>query len=90
MYSQSNGWYAGLNSDPFETAWTGTHTYAVNAIVVPTVSNGHFYKATAITTGTSSGTQPTWPTTSGATVVDAGCHLDRAGFVLGWEAADAR
>jgi hypothetical protein len=83
MYSQSNGWYAGLNSDPYETAWTGTHTYAVNAIVVPTVSNGHFYKATAITTGTSSGTQPTWPTTSGGTVVDAGVTWTEQGLSSG-------
>jgi hypothetical protein len=48
-------------------AWTATTVYGV-ASVKPTVSNG-FYYGTA-SGGTSSGTEPVWPTSSGATVVD--------------------
>lgn len=48
-------------------AWAATTAYAVGAVVRPTVANGRWYVATVA--GTSSGTQPTWPT-NGSTVVD--------------------
>lgn len=50
------------------TAWTLSTAYALNTYRVPTASNGFVYKAT--TAGTSAGTEPTWPTTIGATVTD--------------------
>lgn len=48
--------------------WVATTVYALNVIREPITDNGLVYKATAA--GTSSGTQPTWPLTTGATVVD--------------------
>ena len=53
-------------------AWVASTTYAVNDVVRPTSRNGFVYQATAITTGTSAASQPTWPTTAGNTVVDGG------------------
>lgn len=50
------------------TDWAAVTTYALNAERVPTTRNGHYYKVT--TAGISGATEPTWPTTSGATVVD--------------------
>jgi hypothetical protein len=50
------------------SAWVVNTVYALNALVVPTVANGHYYKAT--TGGTShAATEPTWPT-NGTTVAD--------------------
>lgn len=64
-------------------AWAASTVYAVGAawyrdedgltypgatIRIPTVGNGHIYAAT--TGGTSGASEPTWPTTSGATVTD--------------------
>ena len=50
------------------SAWVTATTYAVGDYVVPTVANGHFYKATVA--GTSDATEPgTWPT-DGTTVTD--------------------
>lgn len=59
--------YANTNSKP---AWVASTAYAVNDLVMPTSANenGHYYKCT--TAGTSSSTEPTWPTASGATVAD--------------------
>lgn len=42
--------------------------------------NGHFYKVSAITTGISGTTEPTWPTGAGATVVDGGVTFQEAGL----------
>jgi hypothetical protein len=57
--------------------WQASTAYAVGAYVVPTTfgsltgSVGRVFKATAVSgTGTSAGSQPTWPTTAGGTVVD--------------------
>ena len=49
-------------------AWIASHTYIANAAVVPTVGNTFCYSANG--SGTSGASQPTWPTTLGATVVD--------------------
>jgi hypothetical protein len=48
--------------------WAASTAYTTGKRVKPTVSNNFFYEAT--TGGTSSGTQPTWPTVEGNTVVD--------------------
>lgn len=52
------------------TTWAATHAYTVGDVVKPTTRNGHLYQAK--TTGTSGGSQPTFPTTAGGTVVDSG------------------
>jgi hypothetical protein len=49
--------------------WAPNTAYAVGAVVQPSPANGHAYKA--ITAGTSSATQPSFPTGSGATVTDS-------------------
>jgi len=55
------------------TEWSGHVAYSTGTIIVPTSSpnrrNGHRYRASP--GGTSGGGQPTWPTGSGATVVDS-------------------
>lgn len=48
--------------------WTASVNYAVNSIVVPTASNGHYYKA--VQAGQSGAVQPTFPTGTGAQVAD--------------------
>lgn len=49
-------------------AWSSASPYTLGAIVIPTVANGRYYEAT--TAGTPGATEPTWPTTVGATVTD--------------------
>ena len=64
----------GYNLTP--NAWAATTLYATSqpkdwkakVVVRPTVQNGYWYEAT--TGGTSGGSEPTWPTTVGNTVVD--------------------
>jgi hypothetical protein len=51
------------------TTWAASTAYTAGANVMPTTKNGFYYTATA---GTSGATQPTWPTTDLATVVDGG------------------
>lgn len=48
--------------------WQSNTKYEVGDIVVPTTSNVHKYRVT--TAGTSGASEPTWPTGSGATVVN--------------------
>jgi hypothetical protein len=71
---------AGANIDMTQSVWIedasiwqASHDYSVDALARPTGpnANGHYYKAT-VDTGSSGGTEPTWPTGSGATVVDGG------------------
>ncbi len=50
------------------SAWAGSTAYSLGAKRIPTVDNGYYYTVT--TAGTSSGSQPTWPTTVDTTVVD--------------------
>lgn len=48
--------------------WATSTIYTVYQYRVPVVSNGRIYQVT--TAGTSGASEPTWPTTSGATVTD--------------------
>src|ERR1035441_9475378 len=67
------------NFVPAYPAWTATVNYAVNSIVVPTVSNGHYYKA--IQGGTSGGTQPTFVTGTGQRVLDGSVVWQESGLL---------
>jgi hypothetical protein len=60
-YTAANSWGAQWQA---ATAFGGAN----NQYVRPTVANGFIYRATGA--GTSGGSEPTWPTTIGATVVD--------------------
>jgi hypothetical protein len=46
--------------------------FVVGDIVQPTAYNGRLYKVTAVTTGITGASEPTWPTSNNGTVVDAG------------------
>lgn len=51
------------------SAWAATTAYSLGDIVIPLATeNGHRYRCT--TAGTSSGSEPTWPTTQRGTVAD--------------------
>jgi len=51
--------------------WAGTTAYSLNDRVEPTTPNGYVYECT--TAGTSSGSEPTWPTTGiGSSTVSDG------------------
>lgn len=49
-------------------AWVLTTAYGLGEAARPSTRNGYVYECT--TAGTSAGTEPTWPTTPGNTVVD--------------------
>lgn len=52
-------------------AWAATTVYAAGTFIVPDSPNGFYYKATSVSgSGTSGGSQPTFPTTVGMTVID--------------------
>jgi hypothetical protein len=59
--------------------WTASVSYAVNSIIVPTISNGHYYKA--IQGGTSGTIQPTFPTGTGAQIADGQVIWREAGLL---------
>ncbi|MFZ5896920.1 MAG: hypothetical protein ACOY0T_38035 [Myxococcota bacterium] len=50
-------------------AWATSGAFNVGDIVVPSSANGYWYRATVAGDGDTT-TEPTWPTTIGATVVD--------------------
>ena len=64
---------------PSYPVWTTAVAYAVNSIITPTVSNGHYYKA--VQAGTSGGVQPTFPTTTGGQVADGSVIWREAGLL---------
>jgi hypothetical protein len=59
--------YNGINRGASTDFWAPTTVFALNYEVSPTVPNGYTYRSSG---GTSSGSQPTWPTTVGQTVSD--------------------
>jgi prepilin-type N-terminal cleavage/methylation domain-containing protein len=56
--------------------WRSGATYAGNALVIPTNFNGHYYKSSGGTSGT---TEPTWPLNSAGTVTDNGITWTESG-----------
>jgi hypothetical protein len=57
--------------------WAANTAYALGAEIIPTSPNGHFY--TVSVAGTSSGSEPTWPTTSAATITSGTATFTEAG-----------
>lgn len=69
--------------------WEANEVYAVGDRVVPATRNGYVYKATAVTTGQSGSTAPTFLTTLAATFTDGGVTWtveDTAGWVPTYDA----
>lgn len=64
---------------PSYPVWTTAVSYAVNSIITPTISNGHYYKA--IQAGTSGGVQPTFPTGTGQQVADGSVIWRESGLL---------
>jgi hypothetical protein len=57
----------------YDSKWVANQAgYAVGARACPTTPNGFGYQVSAITTGTTSGSEPTWPVIINNTVVDGG------------------
>ena len=65
------------------SAWVLNTDYSAGDKVIPTIVNGYYYEVTT-DAGSSSGSEPTWPTTIGNTVVDGGitwtCTGEYGGF----------
>lgn len=54
----------------FTTAWAASAALGLGVQRIPTVANGYYY--TAIVSGTTAATEPSWPVVEGATIVDGG------------------
>jgi hypothetical protein len=57
--------------------WEATTAVSVGELKLPTVANGHYYRAT--TGGTTGGAQPIWPTEDEASVADGTVVWQEAG-----------
>ncbi|GMK47659.1 hypothetical protein PghCCS26_47890 [Paenibacillus glycanilyticus] len=71
-------------------SWSASTTYAVGDTVVPTSDNGSYY--TCVVAGTSNSTQPTFPTSAGATVLDGTVTWQQSGAAAlfkAWGVIDA-
>lgn len=70
---KSAGWSQAAGAMPARSTWAASTAYAnfrtgTPSVVLPTVLNGFVYAC--YVAGTSAGSEPTWPTTAGNTVVD--------------------
>jgi hypothetical protein len=74
VYTQSR--FLGVSYTKKPAQWVGSTAYTTGDYVVPTVSNGRRYYAS--TGGTTSGSEPTWPTS--ATVPDGSVTWTEAGY----------
>ena len=66
-------------TDITEDSWAATTVYAESDIIIPTTPNGHKYQIDTGDNGTTGATVPTFPTTSGGTVVDGTCTWTEIG-----------
>lgn len=72
--------YNRLNDINLRYKWLASMSYARDSVVVPTTTNGHYYKCT--TAGTSGATEPTtWPTTTGGTVTNGTATFREGGII---------
>ncbi len=69
----------GYGGDPASNsaAWQALHAYAAGARVIPTTSNGYYYKVSIA--GITGATEPAWPTTKNATVSNGAATFRCAG-----------
>lgn len=64
------------------SAWQASTAYAVGDYVIPSTPNTYWYKVFASgDEGTSDSSEPTWPTTAGATVTDGGVTWTCMGLI---------
>lgn len=70
------------NSQDIFPVWAASTLITLNEIRLPTIPNGHKYEATAITTGITGATEPTFPTTAGGTVIDGGVTWTEIGSTV--------
>jgi hypothetical protein len=61
--------------------WAKSTAYPLGIVVNPTAGNGHIYRCTVA--GNSAATEPTWPTTAGATVTDGSVTWKEFGAMSG-------
>lgn len=61
------------------SAWQAVHIYTNHEVVAPTSPNGYVYEMVSYNSGTSAGSEPTWPTTPGDTVSDNGMTWKNVG-----------
>lgn len=74
-------------ANSWAVAWAASTAYTLGRIVRPTTGNGFLYRSTGA--GSSAASEPTWPTTIGATVVDSGVTWTCVGrAILQFDAAD--
>jgi hypothetical protein len=72
-FGPKNGFYYRATNVDTTIAWTASTTKVVGNFVQPTIANGFKYEATAVTGAApvqTGSTEPTWPTTDGATIVE--------------------
>jgi len=74
--AQAADWYVSSVAYTAMAQWAATHTYAVGncvrSLAGQAVNAEGSFCASAITTGTSAGSEPTWPASNNGTVVDSG------------------
>ncbi|MFB3915148.1 MAG: hypothetical protein ACE14M_00340 [Terriglobales bacterium] len=68
----------GFGAQPWQANFSSPG-YAYGYWVRPITDNGHFYIQIASATCTSGGSEPSWPTATGATVTDNNCTWQEAG-----------
>lgn len=78
-FIEGNTSVAAPDALPTYTAWAATTAYTLGAFRRPTAANGRYYQVTVA--GTSAGSEPTWPTILGTSVVDGTVTWTDAGLI---------